>query len=359
MEMNGKTTMKAVVLAGPNDFSVKTIPIPEPGIDEVLCAVEAVAICGSDPKFIRGDTKGVWPPSYPFVIGHEWAGRVVALGPNVAGFRIGDRVAGEAHNGCGFCGNCKAGNYNLCENYGKKETGHRHYGHSSTGSYAEYGVFSKRSLTPIPEGVSYAEAAIVDAAGTGLHAIELTGITLGGTAVVIGPGPIGLATVKLAKAMGAGKVIVVGRGGRLEAAKKAGADAIVDFEKEDPVKAVRGATGGKGADEIFECSGSPGTANQGVKMARKGGKVALLGIPSPGSVAEIDDRTLVLNQITLYGSRANPNVSAKLLAMIASGRIDVKDLITHRFPIDEFAKALDYFVNRRDGAMKVIVEPQP
>ena len=92
-------------------------------------------------------------------------------------------------------------------------------------------------------------------------------------------------------------------------------------------------------------------------MARKGGKVALLGIPSPNSVAEIDDRTLVLNQITLYGSRANPNVSAKLLAMMASGRIDVKDLITHRFPIDDFAKALDYFVNRRDGAMKVIVEP--
>jgi len=358
MTVDGKSTMKAVVLLGPGKFEVQTIDIPQPAYDEVLCAIESVAICGSDPKFIKGETAGTWPPSYPFVIGHEWAGRVVALGANVRNFKLGDRVAGEAHNGCGYCAHCKAGMYNLCDNYGKKEAGHRHYGHNSTGSYAEYGVFSKRSLTPIPDNVSYDEAAIIDAAGTGIHAIELTGITPGGTVAVIGPGPIGMITAKLAKAMGAGKIIMIGRGERLNISKRICADYIIDIEKEEVEKQVRILTGGMGCDEVFECSGAKGTIMQSIKIAKKGGKIALVGIPAPGSTSEIDDRALVLNQITIYGSRANPNVSAKLLNMISSGVLKIRDLISHSFPIEDFGEALSYFVNRREAAMKVIIHPQ-
>ncbi|MFZ2635235.1 MAG: alcohol dehydrogenase catalytic domain-containing protein [Rectinemataceae bacterium] len=358
MMVNGKSTMKAVVLLGPEKFEVREIEIPQPAYDEVLCAIESVAICGSDPKFIKGETAGTWPPYYPFVIGHEWAGRVVALGENVKNLRIGDRVAGEAHNGCGYCAHCKAGMYNLCDNYGKKETGHRHYGHSSTGSYAEYGVYSKRSLTPIPENVSYDEASIIDAAGTGMHAVELTGITPGGTVAIIGPGPIGMITARLAKAMGAGKVIMIGRGGRLQSSKKLCADHIVDIETAEVEKQVRDLTGGSGCDEVFECSGAKGTILRSIRIAKKGGRIGLLGIPAPGSVSEIDDRALILNQITIYGSRANPNVSEKLLNMVSRGALKISDLITHSFPIDDFAEGLGCFVNRRDGALKVIIHPQ-
>jgi L-iditol 2-dehydrogenase len=350
-------TMKAIVLLGPDIFELQHIPVPEPDNDEVLCKIHAVAICGSDPKFIHGDMKGIWPPTYPFVIGHEWAGEVIALGPCIKDLQVGQRVAGEAHSGCGVCEMCKSGRYNLCLNYGKKEKGHRHYGHNSTGSYAQYGVFKERSLTPIPDGVPYDQAAIVDAAGTGMHAIELTGITPGGNVAVFGPGPIGMVVGKLAKLLGAGKVIMIGRGERLRISLETCADHIVDFEKNDVVVEVRKLTGGVGADEVFECSGAPGTIDQSLQVTRKGGKVSLLGIPSPGSHTPIDDRKLILDEITLYGSRANPNVSGKLLSMIAAGKLNVADLITHHFSIDDFAMALNTFVNRKDGAIKVIIEP--
>jgi len=349
--------MKAVVLLGPNEFELQNIPIPVSSAHEVLCKIHAVAICGSDPKFIRGDMKGKWPPSYPFVIGHEWAGEVVAIGSEVKSLVVGNRVAGEAHSGCGICSMCKKGKYNLCENYGNEAMGHRHYGHSSTGSYAQYGIFYERSLTLIPDNVTYSQASIIDAAGTAMHAIDLAGITIGGSVVVIGPGPIGLITAKLAKISGASQIIVVGRGQRLRLARDIVADEIIDFEKEDPIERVKQLTNGKGAHEIFECSGAKGIVNQAVQMARKDGCVSLSGIPPVGELDLIDSRKLVLDQIRIMGTRANPNVSEKLLALVSSGRLFVDDLITHHFKLDEFSTALSTFTERKDGAMKVIIEP--
>jgi L-iditol 2-dehydrogenase len=355
--MQSKNLMKAIVLLGPDDFELQHIPVPEPEADEVLCKIHAVAICGSDPKFIHGDMKGIWPPYYPFVIGHEWAGEVVELGSAVKSLRIGQRVSGEAHAGCGVCEMCKSGRYNLCLNYGRKEKGHRHYGHNSTGSYAQYGVFKERSLTMIPESVPYDQASIIDAAGTGLHAIERTGITPGGTVAIFGPGPIGMVVGKVARLLGTSRVIMIGRGDRLKKSLETCADHVIDFEREPVVDRVRELTNGLGADVVFECSGAPGTIDQSLQVTRKGGKISLLGIPSPGTKTPIDDRKLILDEITLYGSRANPNVSGKLLAMIDTGKLDVSDLVTHHFPIDEFSEALDTFVHRKEGAIKVIIEP--
>ena len=349
--------MKAVVLLGPNEFEVQDVPIPVPGESEVLCKIHAVAICGSDPKFIRGEAKGKWPPSYPFIIGHEWAGEVVAVSKSVKSLKIGQRVSGEAHSGCGVCSMCKQGNYNLCENYGNKAMEHRHYGHNSIGAYAQYGIFFERSLTPMPDNVSYAQASVIDAAGTAMHAVDLSGITIGGTVVVIGPGPIGLITAKLAKLSGAARIIVIGRGQRLEMAKEIIADDIIDFEHDDPIEKVLELTGGKGANEVFECSGAKGIVNQAVQMTRKNGCVSLSGIPPAGELDLIDSRKLVLDQIRVIGTRANPNVSEKLLALISSGRLVVNDLLTHYFSLVDFAQAYDTFVNRKDGAMKVIIEP--
>ena len=350
-------TMKALVLTSPGKFEIKQLPLPQPGLGEVLCRIRAVAICGSDPEIIRGDLAGTWPPSYPFTPGHEWSGEVAALGEGVSGFAPGDRVAGEAHKGCGICRNCLNGRYTLCLNYGKPETGHRHYGFVSPGAYAEYNVYSIKSIKKMPDRVSFLEGALVDTAGVTLHGMEQTGITAGGTVAIIGPGPIGLIAMRFAKVLGAAKVIMVGRGARLMSAKKMGADLIVNFEEEDPVDAVRKATGGEGVDQSFECSGSEGTFAQAIRMLRKGGSTALLGVPNDKVLEKLPYKYIVHNELAIYGSRANPNVSWKILESIASGSLVVKDLITHVFPLEDFATALDTFVGRKEGAIKVVIEP--
>ncbi|MBE0532338.1 MAG: zinc-binding dehydrogenase [Rhodospirillales bacterium] len=349
--------MKALVLTSPGAFEVQEVAVPKPGPHEVLCRIRGVAICGSDPEIIRGGLAGIWPPFYPFIPGHEWSGEVVEVGDGVLGYKPGDRVAGEAHKGCGYCRNCLQGRYNLCENYGTAATGHRHYGFISQGAYAQYNVYSIRAINHMPASVSFREGALVDTAGVTLHGMELTGITPGGTVVVIGPGPIGLIAVRFAKALGAARVIVVGRGARLDAAAAKGADAVVNFEKVEPVQAVRDLTGGLGVDEVFECSGAPGTFAQAVRMVRKGGKVSLLGVPPDTVREELPFKYIVHNEIAIFGSRANPNVSRKIIEMMGAGLIKVKDLITHTFPLEEFATALDTFVGRKDGVIKVVIEP--
>jgi L-iditol 2-dehydrogenase len=351
-------TMKALVLTGPGKFELQVASVPTPGPFEVLCRIGAVAICGSDPEVIRGNLLGYWPPSYPFIAGHEWAGEVVALGEGSGYFfKIGDRVAGEPWKGCGNCPNCVAGHYNRCINYGRPESGMRHYGFQFTGAYAQYSVYSVKAVHKMKDHVSFREGSMVDTAGVGLHGTELTGITPGGTVAVIGPGPIGILAMRIAKAFGASRAIVVGRPPRLELAGKLGADALIDIQKMDPIEGVREANGGVGVDEVFECSGSEGTLHQAIRMVREGGRIGLLGVPSDKIMEKIPYKYLCRNEIAIFGSKATPNVSDKVLALIASGQLVVKDLITHVFPLDDFGKALDTFVNRKDGAMKVVVEP--
>ena len=350
--------MNALVLTAPGKFEIQEVPVPKPGPFEVLCRVGAVAICGTDPEVIKGSMAGYWPPAYPFIPGHEWAGEVVALGEN-AGFYLkeGDRVAGEAWKGCGHCANCVAGHYNRCLNYGKLETGIRHYGFQYRGAYAQYNVYSVKAVHRMKDNVSFREGSLVDTAGVGMHGMELTGITPGGTVVIIGPGPIGILAMRTARLLGAARVIMVGRPPRLELAGKLGADVLVDIQKQDAVEGVRAANGGMGVDGVFECSGSEGTLNQAIRMVREGGKIGLLGVPNEKVMEKIPFKYVCRNEIGIFGSKANPNVSDKVLALIASGQLKVKDLISHVFPLEEFAEALDTFVKRKDGAMKVVIEP--
>ena len=350
------STMRALVLPEPGKFEIRTVPVPTPRDDQVLCKIRAVAICGSDPEIIRGGLAGIWPPTYPFIPGHEWAGEVVAVGKDIIGFKVGDRVAGQAHSGCGKCRNCMEGRYNICENYGKPETGHSHYGFITPGAYAQYEAYNQKSINKMPDSMTFQEGSLIDTAGVALHGLQLIGVTPGGTVAVIGPGPIGLLTMRLARALGAAKVIAIGRKSRLEFARGF-ADEVVDFEKVDPVKAVRELTGGVGVDECAECSGAAGTFRQAVEMVRKGGKVTLLGVPPASLMEPVPFKHIVHDEITVIGSRANPNVSDKLIHMIAARQFRVDDLVTHAFPLEEFGTALDTFVNRRDGAVKVVVEP--
>jgi len=349
--------MRALVMPAPGRHEIQEVPVPQPEAGEVLCKVRGVAICGSDPEILRGALAGRWPPAYPFIPGHEWSGQVVAVGPGVVNLKVGDAVAGQAHKGCGYCRNCLSGRYTICEHYGRPETGQRHYGFITQGAYAQYIAISVKSVNLMPKTMTFREGALVDTAGVVLHGLELCGVTPGGTVAVIGPGPIGLITMRLARAMGAARIIAVGRGARLQASRMAGADVQVNFEESDPVKAVREATEGLGVDEAIECSGAAGTFRQAVEMVRKGGRVSLIGVPTDQVIEPLPFKYIVHNEIAIFGARANPNVSRKVISLIAAGQLPVADLVTHTFPLEQFSTALDVFVNRRDGVIKVVVEP--
>jgi len=353
--------MRALVLTAPGEFEYREVSTPVPAGDEVLSRVHSVAICGTDPKIVRGAFPGVWPKSYPFIIGHEWAGEVVAHGPGVAAspkmaerLAVGSRVAGEAHSGCGTCENCLSGRYTLCLNYGDAAAGHRHYGFTTQGAYAEYVVSSAKSLHRLPDELSFDQGAMLDTAGVALHGVLRGRVGVGDTVVVTGPGPVGLLTQQYARAAGAEKVIVVGRRERLLEAGDMGA-VTVDYEATDPVRRVLELTAGRGADVVIECAGTAIACAQAVGMTSKGGRLVMNGIPT--DPVEIPWATIVLSEIDMLGVRANPNTSVPALALMANGAVDVRNVITHSFGLEEFEGALSTFVERRDGALKVVLHP--
>lgn len=351
------TTMDALIVHAPNDYSIERVAVPSPQPYEALCRVRAVAICGTDAHIINGDFPGFWPPAMPFTPGHEWAGDIVALGPDadLFGWHVGARVAGSSHAGCGYCRQCQLGRYQLCDNYGRPEV-HSQYGHNKPGAYATYVVQSVKSLTPIPDEMSYEVAAMCDTASIAMHTVNRAGLRPGTNAAVLGPGVMGLLVAECARVVGAALVIVVGRGERLKRAAALGYP-IVDSSAQDPVAAVRARTGGLGVETALECAGSPQTIRWAVEMLRKGGRCAAIGIPLAD--VELPIQKMVLDELDFVGVRANAGEMADVVPLVADGRIRARELITHRFGLREFAKAHETFTSRLDAALKVIVSPEP
>jgi L-iditol 2-dehydrogenase len=347
--------MRALVVSAPNEFAVQEVERPRPGSFEVLCRVRAVTICGTDPHIIQGHYPGFWPKAWPLVPGHEWCGDVVEVGEGAAalGWTAGTRVAGTSHAACGYCRRCIEGRYNICENFGVEGL-HAQYGHNTDGAYAEYVVHSIKSVFAVPDELSDEEAAMLDPTAIALHTVVRGGHRPGDTVVVVGPGVMGLLVAESALALGAGRVVVVGRGQRLQRAAELGHE-TVDFTAGDPVAAVRELTGGTGADVVLECSGAADAVGECVEMARKGGRVAVIGIPMED--ARIPTQRLVLDEIDVVGVRACAGEMPRAIALVAAGRIRLKELITHRFALEDFAEAYRTFTERRDGALKVVVTP--
>ncbi len=348
-------TMQALVVLAPEKFEIQEVPVPEPGPMEVLCRVKAVSICGTDSHLIAGDYPGFWPPAFPIIPGHEWAGDIVALGPDAekAGWSVGDRVAGTSHDACGVCQQCVEGRYNLCENYGVMDL-HRQYGHNYQGADAEYVVHGVKCIFPLPESVSYEEGAVIDPASIALHVANRARIEPGDNVVVMGAGPVGLLSADAALALGAGRVIVVGRGPRLDKAREMGFDGI-DSNATDPAAAVRRMTSGLGADAVIEAAGTPLTVTWALAMLRKGGRIAAVGIPSEG--VQISMRDLVLYELEIAGSRAAAGEMRRVLPLIADGRIRLRDIMTHEFALADFGRALMTFRDRSSGAIKITLKP--
>jgi L-iditol 2-dehydrogenase len=342
------------VVSAPNEFAVEDVPRPRPGEFEVLCRVRTVAICGTDPHIIAGHYPGFWPKAWPLIPGHEWCGEIAEVGEGAAalGWEPGTRVAGTSHAACGYCRRCIEGRYNICENFGVEGL-HAQYGHNTDGAYAEYVVHSVKSVFAVPDSISDEEAAMLDPTAIALHTVIRGGHRAGDSVAVVGPGVMGLLVAECARALGAGRVIVVGRGQRLAKAAALGHE-TVDFTAGDPVAAVRESTGG-GADVALECSGAAEAVAQCVEMVRKGGRIAAIGIPMED--ARIAMQRLVLDEIDLVGVRAAAGEMPRAIQLVADGRIRLRELITHRFSLADFADAYATFNERRDGALKVVVRP--
>ncbi|HSG86734.1 MAG TPA: zinc-binding dehydrogenase [Candidatus Limnocylindrales bacterium] len=350
------STMQALVLPEPGRMEVREVPVPEPGPNEVLARVKAVSICGTDAHLIRGDYPGFWPPAYPFIPGHEWAGDIVALGPGAElfGFRVGDRVAGTSHDACGVCQKCVEGRYNLCENYGRPGL-HRQYGHNVQGADATYVVHGVKAVFPLPDDLTYEEGAVVDPASIALHVANRGGISPGDTVAITGGGAIGLLGGDAAIIRGATRVIVIEvNPRRLAKAAEMGFE-TVDPAAGDPVAAVRAMTGGLGADVVLECAGVPVTVEWALAMLRRGGRCAAVGIPTVG--VEIAMQRLVLDELELVGSRASAGEMRRVIPHVAAGRMRVRDVITHRFELADYADAMATFNDPESGAIKIIVTP--
>jgi L-iditol 2-dehydrogenase len=353
-------TMRAAVLYGPGDLRlVDDYPVPTPGGNEAIVKVAACAICGTDPDILKRGWPG-HPPYGEFIFGHEYAGTVVAVGEHVRDFKVGDRVAAEPHKGCGHCANCLDGFYTTCLNYGRMDQGHRHYGFTVNGGYAEYARSDVTCLHPIPADWSFSTASLLTTAGTSLYALDRVGGLKGGeTVVVAGPGPIGLMAVVLARLTGAGRVIITGtRQERLELGLQLGADVAINVRDEDVTARVMELTGGVGADVTIECAGTGQSAAAAVQYTRLSGRIAFVGIYPGEPTVPLDARKIALGNLTIAGTRAEGGRSVTRASRLLGGNpVDLSSLVTHEFPLTDVHLAFETVVERRGGAIKVVVEP--
>jgi L-iditol 2-dehydrogenase len=358
-------TMKAWVLDGPEQLRLVDKPVPEPGPAEVLVRVDAVAICGTDVEIL---TKGLpaWiegglPFHKNYTPGHEYMGTVVKIGASVDEFKMGERIAVEVHAGCGRCERCRMGMYTSCLNYGlnygDKNKGHRANGFTTDGGFAEYAVNHVNTLVHVPDGMSDEEATLIVTAGTAMYGLDvLGGLIAGDSLVVTGPGPIGLMSVAVGKALGAQPVILTGtRDSRLNLGVRLGADHVINIRKENPVEAVRRITGGKGVRYVMECSGADSALNEALDMVSRGGRICLAAFPAERVL--VDLAKLARNNIYIFGIRGEGNSAVhRAAALMAQKRFDAKLLHTHTFPLEELPTAFRYFRERIEDAIKVVIK---
>jgi L-iditol 2-dehydrogenase len=356
--------MRAWVLGNPDELVLRKKPTPAPKRAEVLVRIDAVAICATDLEIIhRGSPasiQGGLPFNKNFTPGHEYMGTIAALGPDVDEFEIGQRVSVEIHAGCGQCKRCRQGMYTSCLNYGRPEKGHRANGFTTDGGFAEYAVNHINTVERVPDSMSDAEATLVVTAGTSMYGLtELGGLVAGESVVVIGPGPIGLLAVAVAKALGASPVILTGtRDKRLEIGKQLGADRVINISRENAIDVVKQLTGGIGADYVVECAGTEATIDQAIHMTNRGGKICLAAFPHDPVTTDIAH--VVRNNIYVYGIRGEGrSATRRAMALMAEKKFDASKIHTHTFALADLPTALKYARERIEDAIKVVVTTRP
>lgn len=331
--------MKAVLWYGKNDVRVEEIEEPKVTENDVKVKVKWCGICGSDlheylggPIFIPVDKPHpLTGNTAPVVLGHELSGEVVETGSNVTKFKIGDRVIVEPMVVCGKCPACLEGKYNLCESLGF------HGLCGSGGGFAEFTVFSQEYIHKIPDTMSYEDAAIVEPITVALHAVRVSNFNAGETALVLGAGPIGLATIQCLKAAGAKLIIVFQRKSvRQEYAKKFGADVVLDPDEVDVVSEIKKLTGGIGVDAAFETTGANSGINTGIKGLKYEGTMVIISIWE--KTAEINPNDLVFSEKKIVGLIAYRHEFPSTITLMNDGRIKTDGYITKKILLDDIVK---------------------
>jgi threonine dehydrogenase-like Zn-dependent dehydrogenase len=342
--------MKAAVLHGANDLRHETVPDPAPAPEEVIVKVQACSICGSDLHGFHGKHPRL---VFPRILGHEFAGEVVALGTEVKGVAIGERVCCDIDIACGRCGPCCEGRANICE---KLQT----LGFDRDGAYAEYAAVPAVNLYPLPDNVSYDQASAVQVLGIGYHAVAHRVRPRAGEQVaVIGAGPIGLGAALVAKSLGAEVTVFELLDYRLAMARRLGIERALDPSQIDLRGAALEMTGGRGFDKVVECVGGfqEKTVRMAVELIKRGGQITIVGT-FPENRATIPIAYIKDREIDINFSRGNFQAFAPCLDLIAARAIDPDVYISHRLPLARAAEALRLLEARDVEAHKIVLHPQ-
>ncbi len=342
--------MKAARLYGPKDFRIDDLPVPEPGPGQVLLQVLSVGVCGSGVHYFLDGGIGDDKVEDPFVIGHEFSARIAALGPGVDGPPVGTRVAVEPAISCGTCEFCLEGHPNLCENILFCSTP------PTPGALQEYIVHPAELCFPLPDAVTDDQGAMLEPLGVALHAVRLANLHPGDTIAILGCGPIGLLTLQVALISGARAAYVTDFvPERLAMASKFGATATFKADEGDPVAWAMEQTHGRGVDVAFEAAWAAETVAQSAEMARRGGKLMMVGIPRE-NVAVFPAHAVRRKGLTIKYVRRMKHTYPRAIAMVRDGLIDVDTVATHRFSLDEVITAYPLVAAHDDGVVKVIIE---
>jgi len=333
---------------------LKFTEFPDPKIEhshELLIQIKAVAICGSDVHGFDGSTGRRKPP---IIMGHEAAGEIVETGKDVRFFKKGDKITFDSTIYCGTCYFCRNGMVNLCDN--RTVLGVSCDEFRRHGAFAEYIVIPEHIALPLPETLSYEEAACTEPAGVAAHAVRLSPITLNDTVAVVGSGLIGNLIIQLLKTSGSGKIIAIDTDpGRRNTASSFGADFILDPAEKDFEKRVKDISNGRGVDCVFEAVGTKAPIHTAISITRKGGSVTLIGNVSPA--VEIPLQLVVSRQLRLQGSCAISGEYPIAMDLMARKKIDVKSLISATAPLSEGEKWMNKLYNREDNLLKVVLIP--
>jgi L-iditol 2-dehydrogenase len=343
--------MKALVLHDIRDLRVEERPKPRPGPGQVLARVRAVGLCGSDVHYYTHGRIGDQVVKSPMIVGHEGAGEVAELGEGVTDLKVGQRLALEPANPCGQCVFCQTGRQNLCPNVKFASTP------PIDGVMCTYTLVSRHQCLPIPDALSWDEAAMLEPLQVGVHTVNLVGVKPGEVVALVGVGSIGLGCMEMARVAGAGRIIVIDRlDYRLKLARKLGADETINNAKTDPVEAVAELTGGRMADLTFDCTNKAVGAPMAYDLAGIGGRVALVGIPEEDEIV-INAHRPRRKELTVQHIRRSRHAFRQAVDLVASGKLDVKSWVTHHFGLKDAYKAFDMVAEYKNNVLKAVIKP--
>lgn len=334
------------VMTAPKEIIFREIEKPTPAPGQVVVKIMRIGVCGSDIHVYHGKHPFT---SYPVTQGHEVSGKIEALGEGVDQFHVGQKVTIEPQVYCGKCYPCTHGKYNLCEEL-------KVMGFQTTGTASEYFAVDAAKVTPVPDSMSYDEAAMLEPLAVTVHAVKRAGDVAGQKIAVLGAGPIGILLAQTAKAMGAAQVMITDVSDyRLKLAKECGADFAVNTRDKDFGQALVEAFGPDKADVIYDCAGNDITMNQAIRCARKGSIIILVAVfadMAKVDLAVLNDHELDLNSSMMY--RHEDYVDA--IRYVEQGKIALKPLMSKHFAFLDYQKAYEYIDANRESTMKVLID---